>query len=108
MLRRCVSGALVLFALAGFAAAEPVGWRNDGTGRFPSATPPTEWSGQKNVAWKVALPGQSYAAPIVVGEHLFVASDPGDLLCVRRSDGKLLWRKSITDIKAPPAARGGF
>jgi outer membrane protein assembly factor BamB len=108
MLRRYTAGIgiFVLFALAG-SAAEPVGWRNDGTGRFPSATPPTEWSREKNVTWKVALPGPSYGAPIVVGEHLFVASDPGDLLCVRRSDGKVLWQKSLADIQAPGASRGG-
>jgi outer membrane protein assembly factor BamB len=107
MLRRYVVGfgIFVLFALVS-SAAEPVGWRNDGTGRFPSATPPTEWSGEKNVTWKVALPGPSYGAPIVVGENLYVASDPGDLLCVRRSDGKVLWRKSLTDVQAAQASRG--
>jgi outer membrane protein assembly factor BamB len=88
-------------------AGTPVGWRNDGTGRFPAATPPSEWSKEKNILWKIALPGASYGAPIVVGEHLFVVSDPAELLCVRRSDGKVLWRKANSDVKAPAPERGG-
>jgi outer membrane protein assembly factor BamB len=88
-------------------AAAPVGWRNDGTGCFPDASPPSEWSPAKNVLWKLALPGSGYGAPIVVGERLFVVSDPAELLCVRRSDGKVLWRKANDDVKAPLAGRGG-
>ena len=78
---------LVAWAASDAVAGAPVGWRNDGTGRFPSATPPSEWSSDKNVLWKASLPGSSYASPIVVGEFLFVASDPAELLCVRRADG---------------------
>jgi outer membrane protein assembly factor BamB len=88
------------------AADTPVGWRNDGSGTFPSARPPSEWSKEKNVLWKVALPGASYGSPIVVGDRLFVISDPAELLCIQRSDGKILWRKSATDVKAPEGARG--
>jgi outer membrane protein assembly factor BamB/Ca2+-binding EF-hand superfamily protein len=89
-------------------AEAPVGWRNDGSGRFPAATPPSEWSSDRNVLWKVALPGPSYGSPIVVGDHLFVMSDPGDLLCVRRADGQVVWRKANKDIKAPAVPAGGF
>jgi outer membrane protein assembly factor BamB len=97
---------LAVWAASSAWAGAPVGWRNDGTGRFGTATPPSVWSSEKNVLWKVGLPGASYGAPIVVEENLFVVSDPADLLCVRRTDGKILWRKSISDIKAPPANRG--
>ena len=62
-------------------AASPVGWRNDGTGQFPSTTPPSEWSKEKNVVWKVAMPGSSYGAPIVVGDHLFVATEATTVDC---------------------------
>lgn len=90
-------------------ADDPVGWRNDGSGRFPSAKPPSEWSSSKNVLWKASLPGQSYSSPVVVGDNLYVASDPADLLCIRRSDGKVLWKKSLSDVKAPAASapKGG-
>jgi hypothetical protein len=107
-IRGLVLVVLVVASAACAAADAPVGWRNDGTGRFPDARPPTEWSSDKNVLWKVELPGHSYAAPIVVGENLFVVSDPAELLCVRRSDGKVLWRKSLSDVKAPAGGKGGF
>jgi outer membrane protein assembly factor BamB len=104
---RVAAPILVGLVVGCVAAAGPsAGWRNDGTGRFPAATPPSEWSGTKNVLWKVALPGASYAAPVVAGENLYVVSDPSELLCVRRSDGKVLWKKDHSDIEAP-AAKGG-
>ena len=101
-----------LLALLGFVVFSPafagsVGWRNEGTGCFPTATPPSEWSSDKNVLWKVALPVASYGAPIVVGDKLVLVSDPAEVMCVRRTDGKVLWQKSQADIKAPAAPKGG-
>jgi len=110
MTRTICASALALLgwvATCSVVAGPPMGWRNDGTGQFPAATPPSEWSTDKNVLWKVALPGSSYAAPIVVGERLFVVSDPGELLCINRADGKILWRKSNTEGKAPMRGAGG-
>ncbi len=112
-MKRCVSAGLLgllVWVVCPLNADTFVGWRNDGTGCFTAATPPSEWSKSKNVLWKVELPGASYGAPIVVGENLYVASDPGELLCVRRKDGKVLWRKGHDDVKATPAkgSRGGF
>jgi len=35
---------LILLALLGLGAEEsPVGWRGNGTGKYPAATPPTAW-----------------------------------------------------------------
>jgi outer membrane protein assembly factor BamB len=103
--------AVALMLLAGMTgslmADAPVGWRNDGSGQFPSAKPPSEWGRDKNVLWKVALPGSSYGAPIVVGEQLFVVSDPAELLCINRADGKVVWKKSISDVKASASSGGG-
>ncbi len=113
-MKRCISAGLLcllVWVVCPASADTFVGWRNDGTGSFTSATPPSEWSTNKNVLWKIELPGASYGAPIVVGENLYVVSDPGELLCVRRMDGKVLWRKGHDDIKATPAkggGRGGF
>lgn len=80
--------------LASTSLTAPVGWRNDGTGRFTDVTPPTEWAEDKNVVWKVKLPGRSQGSPILVGERLFVVSDPAELVCVNAADGKVLWRHS--------------
>jgi len=75
-------------------AATPVGWRTDGSGRYPGAEPPTSWSDSENVAWKVKLPGKSNGSPIVVGERIFVVSDPAEVLCLNAADGEIVWRRS--------------
>jgi outer membrane protein assembly factor BamB len=35
---------------------------------------PETWSDTDNVAWKVAIPGQSWSSPVVWGDHIFVTS----------------------------------
>ena len=73
----------------------PFGWRGDGSGRFPSATPVTEWSPTKNVRWS-ALVGRSYSSPIFTEEFVFVTSEPNLLLCIRRKDGTVQWKLPLT------------
>lgn len=75
-------------------AATSAGWRGNGTGAFPDQNPPTRWSRDSNIAWKVEMPDRSNAHPVIAGNRVFVASEPFDLLCLRLSDGKLLWRRS--------------
>jgi glucose dehydrogenase len=89
--------AFVLFCTTScLSAGDFVGWRNDGTGRFPNATPPTKWSSEENILWKTPLPGKGYASPIVVGERLFVVSEPADVICINASDGKVIWQVSLS------------
>jgi len=76
------------------ALAETVGWRGDGTGRFPNADPPTEWAKDKNIVWASKMPAWSNSSPILVGDKLFVCSEPTDLVCCNAADGKILWKKS--------------
>lgn len=40
------------------------------------------------------MPARSNSQPIIVGERLFVCSEPFDLLCLQLTDGKILWRRS--------------
>lgn len=48
-------------------------WRGPlANGIAPDANPPLEWSETKNVKWKVKLPGQGTATPIVWGEKIFI------------------------------------
>jgi len=75
-------------------AEHPVGWRGDGSGRFPEATPPTEWATAKNVRWNVVV-GKGYASPIVVGDLVVVASEPGVLVALHRGDGKEKWKITV-------------
>jgi len=75
-------------------ADTPIGWRTDGTGRYPKAKPPLEWSTEKNVVWKTPMPGQSNSQPVILGERIFICSEPCMLLCVDRDSGKILWQKN--------------
>ena len=50
---------------------------------------------EKNIAWRTALPApEGFGGPIVVGEKLFLQSEPADLVCVDKRTGKLLWIRS--------------
>jgi len=71
----------------------PVGWRGDGsTGVFPGATPPTQWdSGGKGVLWRVTMPHQTFASPIVVKGKVITLADPHTILAYDADTGKRLW-----------------
>jgi outer membrane protein assembly factor BamB len=86
--------------------AAPVGWRTDGTGAYPDAVPPTDW-GDDHVVWKTKLPGNAFGSPILVGDRVFVVSDPAEVLCLNRADGKVLWQKShaLEDLHDAETAR---
>ena len=75
-------------------ASAPVGWRNDGSGHFPNANPPLEWSETKNILWKTTIGPNRYSSPVVVGGKVFVTADPAILFCVDAADGKILWQQS--------------
>ncbi len=98
-------------------------WRGPlGTGVSPDATPPIEWSEEKNLRWKTPLPGLGHSSPIVWGDRVFVTSSipigepftprpdtaPGAhdnnlvsskwrfvVLAIDRNDGKILWQRSV-------------
>jgi outer membrane protein assembly factor BamB len=79
----------------------PVGWRGDGTGRFPGAIPPTKWSRtdrdgkpqSSNILWMLPVPAGA-SAPIVVGDKLFFGFDPYGLMAVSKLDGHVLWYRT--------------
>jgi len=50
--------------------------------------------GSKNVLWVCRLPSYSNAQPIIVGDRIFMMSESEDLLCVEKSTGKILWKRS--------------
>ncbi len=79
------------------------GWRGDGTGRFPDANPVLHWSPTEHIVWKTDLPGTSPASPVLVGDRVFVTSDPFLLLCLSAQDGSVLWQKSHSTDDLPPS-----
>ncbi len=82
---------------------QPFGWRGDGSGRYPGATPLLEWSLTKNVRWSAAV-GKSYASPIVVHGLVLVLSEPNLLIAVDRATGKEKWKKEIAVAELADAA----
>ena len=59
---------------------------------------PAEWGPDKNVAWKLKLPGAGACTPAVWGDKIFITSADGDdivLMCVG-TDGKEKWREKLT------------
>lgn len=59
-------------------------WRGPtANGVAPEARPPIEWSENKNIRWKVELPGQGLSTPIIWGQRVYIqaavpADDRGD------------------------------
>ena len=95
------------FPTAAVIGAEPVGWRTDGTGRYPNAKPPTKWSTTKNVIWKVPMPSWSNATPVVIGNRVFTCAEPDKLICLSRDEGSILWLRSnsYAEVLDPEAAQ---
>jgi outer membrane protein assembly factor BamB len=61
---------------------------------------PLHWSPERNIRWKVPLPGPGNSSPIVSGHRVFVscATDEGKnrgLYGFDRDNGKLLWSKIV-------------
>ena len=100
-------------------------WRGPlANGTAPHAHPPVEWSEQKNVRWKIPLPGKGHSSPIVAGDRVYLtaAVPVGDalppvydtapgahdgvpvtqrhqfmVLAVERRDGRIAWRKVVRE-----------
>lgn len=61
---------------------------------------PTRWSATENVAWSVPVPGRGHGSPIVVGDHVYLATAELDrgtqsVLCFERKSGKQLWQTDV-------------
>ncbi len=60
---------------------------------------PTEWSRDKNVSWRIELPGPAGSTPVVWGDRVFLTTlgtdDELQLLCFS-SQGKQLWKQVVS------------
>lgn len=100
-------------------------WRGPlANGTAPTADPPIEWSEQKNIRWKISLPGRGHSSPIVFGDRVYVtaASPVGEaqrpvydsapgvhdsvpvthrhqylVMAVSRKDGSVLWKSAVRE-----------
>lgn len=67
---------------------------------------PTEFAEGKDVRWKVAIPGQGWSSPMVLGQQIWMATatDEGKSLrgvCVERETGKILHDIELFHVDAP-------
>ena len=92
-MKRWICLAAVMMSVVSVQAG-PVGWRGDGSGVFSKTTPATEWSPTQNVVWKTKMPDWSNATPVIVGDKIFVMSEPDVLICCDVKSGKILWQKT--------------
>lgn len=84
------------------AATDWAWWRGptrDGVAH-PGQNPPLAWSSEKNVLWKVPVPGRGHGSPTVVGDRIFLATadeaeEIQSLLCFDRETGAQLWKTDI-------------
>ena len=61
---------------------------------------PLKWSGTENIAWKTAIPGESWSSPAIWGDRVFLTSamDSGEscrVLALDRKTGRILWDKEV-------------
>ncbi|MCH9649720.1 MAG: PQQ-like beta-propeller repeat protein [Deltaproteobacteria bacterium] len=50
-------------------------WRGpDANGVAPASDPPIEWSEEKNLRWKVPIPGKGHASPVIWEDRIFLAT----------------------------------
>src|SRR5262245_45848268 len=98
-------GAAIVFLAAGTIWADEFAekrlqnwhqWRGpEATGVAPLGDPPTEWSETKNIKWKVQIPGQGSASPVVWGDRIFV------LTAIKTERTGEAAETAETEIKAP-------
>ncbi len=97
---------LILFALFRVQPAVAENWpawrgpRGDGSSLEKNV--PDHWNGPRgeNIAWKVEIPGQGHASPIICDDRIFVVTCREDsqerlLLCLDRASGRILWQQIV-------------
>ena len=86
---------LIMACVESLTAGEWSNWRGPSqNGVAVGKNYPTEWSLDKNVAWKVELPGKGSSTPAVWGDRIFVtsAADGKNALLAYDLQGKEAWR----------------
>ena len=92
-------GLLMLLAIQGDPSWP--GFLGAGRGEIDPATIPLTWSPEKNIAWKVGLPGHGQSSPVIWGQHVYVTSVEGaeketcHLVAIKLADGTTAWKHSF-------------
>ena len=94
-----------LLLTAGFLVSAEADWRQfrgpNGSGYANGQTLPTALDAEKNIQWKVALPGRGLSSPIVVGDQVFITASSGanqdrlHVFCFSSKDGSKVWERQF-------------
>lgn len=91
--------ALVAFLTSPALAENWPSWRGpNNQGISSEKNVPVQWSKDKNIAWRLAMPGAAGATPIVWEDNIFVTSVDGDdlvLMCIG-TNGQEKWRRKLS------------
>jgi outer membrane protein assembly factor BamB len=111
MIAKCLLRTILcLAACAPLPAENWPAWRGPtglGISKEPESAFPLEWGAEKNVRWKITLPGPGNSTPIVWQGRIFItqATDGGkarSTLCLDRSDGKVIWQRAVEFAESEP------
>src|SRR6187549_3756952 len=102
----------LLFSLLAFTTVSAADWPQfrgpDGDGHANVKSLPLEWSSEKNIAWRVDIPGRGWSSPVLVGGKIYLTTalitDGGQesnpkanrslrALCLDAATGNILWDK---------------
>lgn len=93
-----ISALAALLTSSALAAENWPQWRGpEGHGAIAKASPPSEFSEKKNMAWRVALPGRGCSTPIVWDGVVYLTCeiDERDGVMAFSMEGKELWRRTL-------------
>jgi outer membrane protein assembly factor BamB len=78
-------------------------------GHVMDANLPLEFGPKKNLKWKIAVPGQGWSSPVIVGKRIYLTSaitndDKLSLsaLCLDTADGRIIWQQPIFRVTGKP------
>ena len=74
----------------------------NGTGESEATTIPASWT-DKDLNWKIELPGIGHSSPVLWGDKIFLLSaDPKTaeryVLCINAASGKEIWRRTYPGV----------
>lgn len=94
----------------------------NGTGISFDKTIPSQWSESNNLLWKTKLPGAGSSSPVLTDQYVFVTCYSGyggdsknagtvsqlkrELVCIQRSDGKIVWSRSVDAVQPEDPYQG--
>ncbi|HIG30823.1 MAG TPA: hypothetical protein EYQ50_24665 [Verrucomicrobiales bacterium] len=76
------------------------GWSGRlGTGISTESNLPLAWGPDKNIHWKIDIPGKGMSSPVIVGDRIYLTTQTGDnglhVIAIDRLKGGILWDRKI-------------